>query len=205
MSKSRGRGAERGDFVTKRASATLRLVKKSEGGEEKVEKVGDPIVAARFRAVRKELGIARQVDLGALMGEAAKRNGGRSGAFDQTYISKLETGTIRADTLHIHTAYAAALLLTRDEWADYIDGVMPVEDVRRLRDARLRTKPGPPTLRRLRAWDALKAEAMRLDPDLRPADLEAIAETTVNGAPERVTAMRVANLARIAHEIGGDE
>ena len=172
---------------------------------EKEERKGDPGVAARFRAVRKELGIRRQADLFAMMQEAAKRNGGRTGAFDQTYISRLETGAIAGDTLHVHGAYAAALHLTRDEWADYIDGVLPLDQVRRLYSARIAAKPGPRTLRRLPNWEALKAAALALDPDLRPASVEAIADTGVMGDASRVTPHRVATMAQVAQAMGGDE
>lgn len=174
-------------------------------GEKKEEKKGDPTVAARFRAVRVELGIARQADLYAMMQEAAKRNAGRTGAFDQTYISRLETGVIKADTRHVHDAYAAALGLTRDEWADYIDGVLPFEEVRRLYSSRRAAKPGPRTLRRLPNWEQLKAQALQLDPDLRPSSLEAIADTQPMGPLERITPMRVAVMAQAAQAMGGDE
>jgi hypothetical protein len=187
----------------KRAAGNLRLVTRED--EKKEEKKGDPVIAARFRAVRVELGIKRQADLYAMMQEAAKKNAGRTGAFDQTYISRLETGVIKADTLHVHSAYAAALGLTRDEWADYIDGVMHLEEVRRLYSARRAAKPGPRTLRRLPNWETLKTQALALDPDLRASSLEAIADTAITGPAERVTPMRVAVMAAAAQAMGGDE
>jgi hypothetical protein len=186
------------------ATGKLRLVKPKGADEE--EKKGDPVVAERFRAVRKGLGIQRQVDLAEMIAEAAKANGGRSGTFDQTYISRLETGAIRADTLHIHSAYAAALMLTRDEWADYIEGHLPLEDVRRIRDARLRMKPGVlTTFRRLPNWEELKREALVLDESLRSETFEALADSVVTGPAERVTAHRLAIIAKVTQDIGGDK
>lgn len=180
----------------------LRLVKDEK--PEKATKRGDPVIAARIKAIRVELGFKRQADLSALMVSAAKKNGGISGSFDQTYMSRIETGALAPDTPHIHTAYAAALGLTLDEWGDYLAGTLSVEDVRRIRDERIAARTGPRTLRRLTNWGALKLEALRLDPALRTRDFEAIADTAVNGPPDKVTAMRVAMLAKIAHEISDE-
>jgi hypothetical protein len=195
--------------VKRTGSPKLRIVSSAKDAdpteETPKERKGDPVVAARFRAARVELGIPYQKDMIALMVEASKRNGGRTTTYDNTYISRLETGDAPGDKVQVHSAYAAALGLTRDEWGDYIDGITTIEDIRKIRDQRLKGKAGPQTLRRLPTWETLKAQAKKLDPALCSADFEAIADSTVNGPPERVTPMRIAVMAKMAHEMGGDE
>ncbi len=198
--------------MSRPAGGILRVVDPKELGDaedEEKPKRGDPVVAKRLKDLRRGLGFKRQVDLAAATQKASAANLKPDGTpriypLDQTYISRIETGEIAAQTEHIRGTYAVTLQITRDELADLIDGVLSLDDLRKARSKRIAASPGAATYRRHPRWEELRVAAMELDPTLRPETFERIAETTYGGPPERVTVLRLVQLAQISQSIAGE-
>jgi hypothetical protein len=160
----------------------------------------DDVAGSRLRALREAhtfspgTGLAHrtgtapaltQEQLSKLTYEAAEKSGGRLRGLGRTYIVNIEAGRNDAQTDRVRAVFAAVYGLTRDQLADYLDGVVTLQE---LLGAQSRpATPGPakappppvgaPAAGTHKRWKELVDEVRKLEPGIRDATFAAIAES----------------------------
>lgn len=164
-------------------------------GDQEAKKRG-----ARLRALREHLGLTHDRVV-ALSADAAARMNARAGVnrydkIGRTTLSSMESGRLIAEPDHVRGVLASVYGLTRDELADYLDGVLSLSDAVGAIQAR-QGRGSLPTYSDHPEWEKLVAEARRDDPELTDETFEEVGRNPFLHAPiESVDARFVAHVAR---------
>lgn len=186
-------------MLTKRAeNSTLRLVATTQDAEE-VLKVG-----RRLAALRNQCGLT-QDQVVAMSEPIARRLGPGYEPIERTALSHMERGKAKLHFDRTRAVLANVFDLNRDQFADYLDGKLSVDQVMALRESRRVADSSPPSAQHPGAprygdhprWASLCEDALRIDPELRPETLRDLAVAPFAHAPlDRLDAMFVVQVAR---------
>lgn len=155
-------------------------------------------VGQKLRDLREALGLT-QDRVAQRTEEEEARSGGRYRALGRVYYNNLENGRNAGETERVRGVLSAVFGITRDQLADYLDGVLPLPALLEV----IRSKaPTIPLLRDHPRWAGLCAEALRFDPQLRPETLDAIGAAPWPWGPvESVTTAQVVGLANVVQRV----